>query len=192
MKISNREQWLVKNISSKATACGDLPKISALAPNQQVDALNFYTKEQLQQSPVFLQMLVNSQWQLTKSLDNVIQVISPTNAENALTEINQNQITKINGLYLNVTNTSTNYTTLLSDDIILINTSGSNKIITLTTSINNKGKIFRFIKTNNTNSELIVITPVLSQTINNLANTSTANQFQTISIVSDNANWIIL
>jgi hypothetical protein len=97
-------------------------------------------------------------------------------------------------IYDVVTVNGTNYTATASNDYILVNNSGGNRTVTLPTAIGNSGKHIT-VKKLDTGNTLFVAT-VLNQTVDGVDRTSTpysiTTQYETISIISDGANWWIV
>jgi hypothetical protein len=82
-----------------------------------------------------------------------------------------------------------NYTALLTDDVILA--SGTSTVIILPTAVGCSGKTFT-IKNINTNATVLTVDPNGAQTIDGVHPWTSAIVNESITIVSDNANWRII
>jgi Protein of unknown function (DUF2793) len=102
--------------------------------------------------------------------------------------------TQVSSVLSSVQSLSTSATISITgiQDTLIKATGGSAGItLTLPTAVGVAGQILRFIKVDSAVGS-ITLTPDLSQTINSLTTYVLTNQWQTISMESDNANWIIV
>jgi len=90
--------------------------------------------------------------------------------------------------------TGTNYTATAANDYVLVSNLGGNRTVTLPSAIGNSGKLITIKKIDAGNT--LFIASVLNQTIDGVDCTSTpysiTTQYETLSIVSDGANWWIV
>jgi hypothetical protein len=93
-----------------------------------------------------------------------------------------------------VTITGTNYTATPANDYILVNNSGGNRTVTLPTAVGNSGKQITVKKIDAGNT--LFVATVLNQNIDGVDGTvnpqSIITQYETITLVSDGANWWIV
>ena len=92
---------------------------------------------------------------------------------------------------LPLTTKTADYTAKLTDCVIIGNATSGNIAITLPTAIGCNGQFYSFKKTD-ASANTVTITGVGGQTIEGAANKVLGTQYQTTSIVSDNANWWII
>jgi hypothetical protein len=89
---------------------------------------------------------------------------------------------------LAVTSVSADYTTLSTDRLILVNTAAGNITITLLTAVGNTGLEYTIIKTS-ADSYTVTVDPYSTQTAGGASTKTLPGQYDSISIISDNANW---
>ena len=87
--------------------------------------------------------------------------------------------------------TTTPYTALDSDYLILADATAASITINLPTAIGRKGKIFQ-VKKVNANANTVTIDAFGSQTIDGALTQVISTSYASISIYSDNANWWII
>lgn len=97
----------------------------------------------------------------------------------------------IAGLPINLVSKTTTYTILLNDSIVLLDDSAGDFTATLPTAVGLKGKLVTLQKTNNDTSTT-TIEGDGSETVGGSANTTLNTQGETLYLVSDNVNWLIL
>ncbi len=86
---------------------------------------------------------------------------------------------------------NSDYTIKASDNVILVNTGDTNRILTLPASASVKGKIYT-IKKIDAGLGTVTIDGAGSETIDGALTQSLATQYAQISIVSDGVNWFII
>lgn len=91
---------------------------------------------------------------------------------------------------MNVSAQIGNYTAVNTDDLITFNLIG-NAVLTLYTASGNQGRVLTIKRTDNTLSTLIVNT-VSSQTIDDVTSTTLNTRYESLEIVSDGNNWIVV
>jgi hypothetical protein len=91
---------------------------------------------------------------------------------------------------VSVTNISATYTTSSNTELIKANTAGGSITINLVSAVGNGGLKFIIIKTSASNT--LTIDPYSSQTINGAATYDLTLVNETLEIISDNANWVIV
>lgn len=125
---------------------------------------------------------------VTDNLDSLSDVVisSPTNTQ-VLRYNGTNWVNDTQSSVLNVVSKTANYTTLTTDDVILVNSSGGAFTITLYTAVGNTGKVIRLIKTNSTNK--VTVDGNASETIGTTLTVDLFLQDDDIVLVSDGANW---
>ena len=92
---------------------------------------------------------------------------------------------------LTVTTKTLDYTATASDDVILMNNTVS-KTLTLPTAVGNEGKTFYVVKIDGTSGISVTIEADGSETIDGELNIDLDRQYQSVRIVSDNANWFVI
>lgn len=80
---------------------------------------------------------------------------------------------------------------LTTDGVVTSDASGGNIALTLPTAIGNQGKRF-FFKRMDGSANSLTIQTVLSQTIDGVTSTALSAQYESIELVSDGANWLII
>ena len=92
---TQREKWLAKNKSGRIISIGDLPRVPTFAPGQQHDLLQFAKKEKINESKDLIR-LVKVKWiKLNKQVDKVDHKIEKTEAANAVTSVEMNELEDI-------------------------------------------------------------------------------------------------
>lgn len=89
-----------------------------------------------------------------------------------------------------VTSISSTYTTTSTAELIKVNTAGGSITLNLASAVGNGGLKFIIIKTSASNT--LTVDPFASETINGNATYSMTANNETLEIISDNANWIIV
>lgn len=86
---------------------------------------------------------------------------------------------------------TTHYTAAAYDSILLVSAAAGAVIITLPTAVANKGKEFTIKKTDNS-ANAVTIDGNGAETIDGDATRALALQYESLDIISDNANWMII
>lgn len=97
----------------------------------------------------------------------------------------------IPGGSLSVVSKTADYTLLLTDDLVLANSSGGTFTLTLPTAVGNAGKLFR-IKVTNSGTNFVLLQPSGSETLDNIPNLKLGTSGDDIQIISDGSNWQIV
>jgi hypothetical protein len=92
---------------------------------------------------------------------------------------------------LTVTQVSTNYTALVTDDVILVNATGGTVTVTLPPASGNSGKVYQ-IKKIDSSSNTVVIDGNGSETIDDALTLTTTVQYEAFTIVCDGTEWWII
>lgn len=92
---------------------------------------------------------------------------------------------------LNTVTRTTSYTPPLSVDLILCNTTSAGFTVTLPTASGNTGKVFTIENTGTAGNTLTVDT-TSSQTINGALTFLMDTQYDSVKVVSDGSNWLVL
>lgn len=92
---------------------------------------------------------------------------------------------------VSIDNTDSPYSILLSDDVILVDTSGGAVTATLPTAVGNSGKLYRLKKVSN-DFTAVTIDTTSAQTIDGVVSTTLNTQYEEITLISDGANWDLL
>lgn len=87
---------------------------------------------------------------------------------------------------------SANYTALITDGVILCDCSGGGITISLPTAIGNAGKRYDIKKIAGSANQRVTIDPYGAQTIDDGASAELKKKYESITIISDGANWQIL
>lgn len=89
---------------------------------------------------------------------------------------------------------TTTYAILATDDVILYDTTSASFTSTLPTAVGIGGKVYTLILTNQTLANPLTIATTSSQTIGSGGGTTRklSTQGETLKVMSDNANWVIL
>ena len=87
---------------------------------------------------------------------------------------------------------TSNYTITTSDGIIVLNPGAANITATLPTAVGNKGKQFTIKVLDMTSGYIVKVKGYGTQTIDGRSNWTFSNDYDFITIVSDNANWYII
>ncbi len=111
-------------------------------------------------------------------------------AKYALNNINNNALGETQGLQLNIETQSLDYTIRDDDYCTLVDASISAITITLPTAIGRDGKVFIIKAVDLTNA--VTVMPFGTQTIEGLASYSFASVNESVTIISDGSNWIII
>jgi len=96
--------------------------------------------------------------------------------------------TIVNGLAINVTSVSDDYTTTQSDDVILCDASSDAITVTLMPASNVIGKIY-YLKKVDSSGNAVTVDGDESETIDGSTTQSLSSQYDSITIISDGNNW---
>lgn len=95
------------------------------------------------------------------------------------------------GEFYDIVNTSSNYTTSITDNIIMCNASSGSLNVTLPTAVNNSGKLFTIKKIDSTFNKVFILTQN-NETIDGELNCFLETPGEYVDLVSDNTNWQII
>jgi hypothetical protein len=90
-----------------------------------------------------------------------------------------------------VTSVSADYTVLDTDDVVLVDDSVASRAITLPTAVGRLTREFQVLKTS-FSSNYVRIIPNGTQTINGAPSYTINEQWDSVTMVSDGANWIVV
>ena len=86
---------------------------------------------------------------------------------------------------------SANYTVVATDEIINTSASGGGVTITLLTAVGCAGRQF-IIRKSDSSANAVIVATTSSQTINGVTTQSLTAQYESITVVSDGANWMVV
>lgn len=89
-----------------------------------------------------------------------------------------------------LTTTTTNYTALTTDSLIRANAAGGSITITLPTAVGVPGRQYQ-IKRINSSGGTVIVTTTGGQAIDGTSSITLLQQYETLSVMSDNANWMV-
>lgn len=87
-----REKWLVKNITNKRIAIGDLPLIPVFQPGQCLDILQYEDKHRINQSKVLITAIEAGYLTLNKKKNGKDDIIEREDAADAVTTAEENEL----------------------------------------------------------------------------------------------------
>lgn len=101
------------------------------------------------------------------------------------------KVTKADLLKKSYASKTTTYTATAEDDVLLVSASAG-WTLSLPTAVGIGGKVYEFLRTDDSPANLITIDPAGSETIGGSATVAMATKGESFRIISDNANWQII
>lgn len=216
-----RETWNARNNTNNKIVIGDMPQLPSFMPGDVHNLLRYATKEEIQLSQNFINLVKNGIITLTKTTESSSDRILPEKIEIAVNSVEENEILKesetddiylrLDGTYpingdltvLGVTTstgrkisktsvTSSPYTILSSDEHLSVTTASTAITLNLPSIID--GTVYH-IKDQDENSEgkNITISPDTGETIENASNLIINTNGASVTIIGNinTNNWEI-
>lgn len=177
-----REQWTIRNTTTKEVTVGDLFRVPSIPAGKTVDLLKFHNTEELHQS-ANLHHLLNLGW-LTLAKTAAIKNPIPHNTE----EDELNRQTDFH-----ITTTTADHTVVSSTriiEVVLANAVNNNIVINLprVTSINHS----IYIKKIDTTAHIVTVDAFAAEVIDLKPTQIITKPFDTMKIFSDGTGWWII